>query len=121
MHEDLLRCILECGKNDLCLLDDIGYDVEEIVEYMLETGQRPTLNRILDEVFRRGVQQLADVLDEKLGNATKQLIAGRWTKKTAELVGALSGLRPWDDVGWYCNCQRRLLRHQVHAHRHPPG
>ena len=44
MRNDLIRAVLDCGTDDLNLLDDAGADMFKIVEQMRFEGQEITLN-----------------------------------------------------------------------------
>ena len=51
----VLKAILECGTDYLRILDEIGYDLGDIVDDLLAEGIKPTLNAITSEVFCKGV------------------------------------------------------------------
>ena len=55
MRNDLIRAVLDCGTDDLNLLDDAGADMFKIVEQMRFEGQEITLNGIMAEIFREGI------------------------------------------------------------------
>ncbi len=92
----VLMAVLECGTGDLCMLDDIRYDLGEIVESLLGEGLKPTLNRILGEVFRKGTEEMAQFISDRLCEPCED--------DSDETLAALRSLDPERDIGWYCNC-----------------
>lgn len=62
----VLKTVLECGMDDLRMLDDIGYDLGEIVEDMIARDIKPTLNAIMGEVFRKGVEELEQLINDRI-------------------------------------------------------
>lgn len=52
MRNDLIRAILECGVDDLRMLDDAGADIFDIIGQMKFEGIELTLNNIMAEVFK---------------------------------------------------------------------
>lgn len=60
-QQQLLCTILDCGTDDLLWLDDIGYDVNDIVEELLQEG-RLSYNEIWREVFLKGIEDLENVI-----------------------------------------------------------
>lgn len=64
--EELLCVLLDCCKGDLLVLENVGYDLGEIVEQLQSEGLQPSLNRITDEIFWKGQQELAEAVKEKL-------------------------------------------------------
>ena len=66
MRNDLIRAILNCGVDDLSMLDDSEADMFEIVEHMRSEGLELTLNEIMGEVFREGIHRLNVVTVEGL-------------------------------------------------------
>lgn len=92
----VLRTVLDCGTGDLCVLDDIGYDVGNIVEDLLAEGIKPTLNAITAEAFRKGAEELAQIVRERLCEPNEE--------DDAETLEALRLLNPERDIEWYCNC-----------------
>lgn len=92
----VLRTVLDCGTDDLCALDDIGYDVGNIVENLLAEGIKPTLNAITAEVFRNGVEELTQLVSERCCEPNEV--------DDEETLEALRSLNPERDIEWYCNC-----------------
>ena len=66
MRNDLIRAILDCGVNDLSMLDDAEADLFEIIGRMRDEGLELTLNGIMAEVFREGIFRLSEAVKEKI-------------------------------------------------------
>ena len=90
-----LKAILDCGISDLCILDGIDYDLEEIIDEMISDGKTPTLNAIVGEVFRKGVEELALLISDRLCAPGKD--------DSAEVLETLRTLNPERDISWRCN------------------
>ena len=58
----LLAHLLNCGTDDLSILDDIKYDIIDIVDDLLDDYFTPSLNNIIHEVFRKGIGELDDYI-----------------------------------------------------------
>ena len=62
VSEQLLAHLLNCGTDDLSILDDIKYDIIDIVDDLSDDYFTPSLNNIIDEVFRKGIEELDDFI-----------------------------------------------------------
>lgn len=112
-RDKALTAFLECGTDDLGVLDDIGYDVGKIIEKLYEEGLRPSLNAITSTVFRMGVDELTALLSEEIRNAHEELEANPDYEETVALnerLFALGQLNPNDDIEWFCNCLDTSVR-----------
>lgn len=58
----LLAHLLNCGTDDLSILDDIKYDIIDIVDDLSDDYFTPSLNNIIHEVFRKGIGELDDYI-----------------------------------------------------------
>lgn len=92
----ILKAILECGTDDLCVLDDIEYDLGDIVDGLLAEGIKPTLNAITGKVFRKGVEELTQLISDRLCEPGED--------DSEEALSAIRSLSPEKDIGWFCNC-----------------
>lgn len=63
-QEQILMTILKCGTLDLMFLDKIGYDVDEIVEDLMDNGIL-SYNAIWQEVFYKAILDLTSVIQDK--------------------------------------------------------
>ena len=52
--EELLCILLDCCMGDLLVLENVGYDLEEIAEQLKMEGLQPCLNMVTDEIFWKG-------------------------------------------------------------------
>lgn len=95
-QNSVLMAVLECGTDDLSILDDIGYDLGDIVEELIAGGIRPTLNAITGEVFRRGVEELTQRINDRLCEPEDG--------DNDEVKAELRILNPKKDINWFCNC-----------------
>lgn len=59
MQECILTRILNCGSADLCLLENINYDLDNILDDLMENNDL-SLNSIIREVFRMGARDLQE-------------------------------------------------------------
>lgn len=106
MRNDLIRAVLDCGEDDLSMLDDSGADMLKIVEKMRLEGLEITLNGIMEEVFKEGISRM----DEAVKSAKKRLEAedckGTLTEAGYERLEAihLHNLSPCRDFTYYVNC-----------------
>lgn len=98
----VLKAVLGCGTGDLYMLDGIGYDLGEMVEEMIAEGINPTLNNILGDVFRRGVEELAQLISDRLCEPGED--------DSEEVLEALRSLKPERDISWRCNCRDSGIR-----------
>lgn len=109
--EDILMVLLECGSLDLRILDDVGYDLGDIVEELSADGIKPTLNAITDEIFRRGqcelVAAVEDAIEERKDQQDDTDDTGEGEAeydRLQEEIDELESLSPEEDMEWFCNC-----------------
>ena len=94
-QEAILCSLLDCGTADLPMLEDINYDVEDIVQELSQDSCL-SLNNIFESVFQRGISDLQGAV-----NDLKQDFENEDNKEDAE---KLSCLNPEKDVEYFCNC-----------------
>lgn len=109
--EDILMVLLECGSLDLRILDDVGYDLGEIVEELQANGIKPTLNVITGEIFREGQRELTEAVEDAIQERKDQQAETDDTEegeaeyeRLQEEIDELEGLDPEEDMDWFCNC-----------------
>lgn len=109
--ERILAALLDCGSLDVCILEDVGYDLGEITEDLVLEGVKPTLNAITEAIFIKGMRELAEAVEEaikeriELQRHTDDTDDGR--AKYGQLqkeIDELERLDPEEDMGWFCNC-----------------
>ncbi len=111
-RDDILQCLLHCGSLDLSVLDDVEYDLCEIIEEMQFSGLPISLNAITHEVFRQGQRELEDAINDAIEEREQELfdmddIGDTETSEYNEIqeeINELKTLNPEEDMAWYCNC-----------------
>lgn len=65
MRNDLARAVLDCGVDDLSLLDDAGADMFETVQRMRNEGLEISLSGIIQEIFKEGIFRMSEKVKEE--------------------------------------------------------
>ena len=126
MQVCILTKLLDCGSADLSLLEDINYDLDEILDGLMKNGDL-SINSLFREVFRTGAMELKEEFElqkdyieerikEELEEVRKECIEyGLMTEEQIEedqdyikLVTDLEllhsdELNPEEDIECYCN------------------
>lgn len=63
-REYLLCALLDCGCDDLSMLDDVGYDIDEIVADAIDNYGKATLNTLLATIVVNGSADLDSAYKE---------------------------------------------------------
>ncbi len=117
-QECVMTKILDCGTADLSLLDDINYDLDDILDSLMENNCL-SLNNIFQEVFVKGAEELqeefenqkedikAEILYKIEENEAENLTE---TEEHKELISDLAllesgDLQPENDLEFYLNYQ----------------
>lgn len=117
-QECVMTKILDCGTADLSLLNDINYDLDDIIDSLMENNCL-SLNGIFQEVFIKGAEELqeefknqkedikAEILYKIEENETENLTE---TEEHKELISDLAllesgDLQPENDLEFYFNYQ----------------
>ena len=79
-QECVMTKILDCGTADLSLLDDINYDLDDIIDSLMENNCL-SLNGIFQEVFIKGAEELQEEFENQ-----KEDILNHHTSKGFKLV-----------------------------------
>ena len=121
-QEEILTNLLDCGTEDLKLLEDIKYDLYDILEYLKEYGS-VNINSIFREVFDKGAIDLNYAFIEQKDEIREQILEEMQTAKEEypdydlekdedyqELVNDLDlldneKLNPMEDLDYYLNWQ----------------
>lgn len=106
MRNDLIRAILDCGVDDLNMLDDSEANMFEIVGRMRLEGLDLTLNGIMAEIFREGIFRLGEEIKEARNNLEQKEQCGTLTEADYEKLQKIReyNLKPSADFGYYVNC-----------------
>ncbi len=104
--DEICCAFLECGYLDLQILDDVGYSIGEIIDDLRDEDIKPTLNAITDEIFRRGVEDLKEKIDDRVRDLEYGLESCEDDEREEmkQQKEALESLDPDEDIEWYCNC-----------------
>lgn len=109
--EEILMALLECGSMDLPILNDVGYDLKDIIDELIADDIKPTLNVITDKIFQRGQCELAaaveDAIDERKDQQADTDDTGEGKAEYDRLkkeIDELESLNPEEDMDWFCNC-----------------
>lgn len=105
MRNDLIRAVLDCGIDDLSILDESEADMFEVVKHMRLEGLEITLKGIMAEIFRDGIFRMSEAvreIKEKLESEEKD---GNLTEAGYEQLRAIRqhNLNPQSDFTYYLN------------------
>ena len=127
MQQAVLSKILDCGYCDLELLEDIEYDLDDIIQDCIDNGDL-SLHGIFRGVFWMGARDLQNAFDEQKDDIRDNILEALENEKTEwvdsgkmtveeledceehqELVADLELLdsdilNPENDMSYYCNC-----------------
>ena len=106
--ECILMKILDCGSADLELLEDIEYDLDDIIDDLMENNCL-SFNGILEEVFIKGAEDLANALEDKRETIREEIYAERervihdfevdYPNSTEEeLIGYIEDCKEWVEL-----------------------
>lgn len=107
MRNDLIRAILDCGIDDLRMLDDAGADMFDTIEQMKFEGMELTLNNIMAEVFKEGIHRLNEAVKAHGADLEKELQAGEVSDESKDQLEKMDRyhINPEKDFGYYVNCK----------------
>ena len=127
-QECVMTKILDCGTADLSLLDDINYDLDDILDSLMENNCL-SLNGIFQSVFVEGARELQEEFENQKEDIKAEILLRieeektEWvesgemtqeeleeTEEHKELVSDLAlleggELKPEDDLSYYLNYQ----------------
>ena len=106
MRNDLIRAVLDCGVDDLSLLDDSAADMFKIVEQMRFEGLELTLNGIMEEIFKEGIFRMNEAVKSIKKRLELEEYEGTLTEAGYEQLEAIRrhNLQPQNDFTYYLNC-----------------
>lgn len=79
-QEEILTNLLDCGTDDLKLLEDIEYDLYDILEYLKEYVSF-NINTIFREVFKKGAIDLNYAFRKREEEIREQILEEMQTAK----------------------------------------
>ena len=105
MRNDLIRAVLDCGVDDLSLLDDAGANIYETVNRIKEEGQEISLMSITEEIFKEGIFRMSEAVKQECKRLEYVARCGRLTAEGKEKLEAIrnNNLSPQQDFEYYLN------------------
>ena len=127
-QECVMTKILDCGTTDLSLLNDINYDLDDIIDSLMNNNCL-SLNGIFQEVFIKGAEELQEEFENKKEDIKAEILSRieeektEWvesgemtqeeleeTEEHKELISDLTllesgDLQPTNDLEFYLNYQ----------------
>lgn len=106
--EAYMMAMLECGTSDLELLEDVNFDIGDIVVRLLDEGIKPTLGEVLYEAFSMAIDNIKDDLEQRIRETETELRSidprkrRRWNE-CSDRLQELKSLRPREDIHLYFN------------------
>lgn len=106
MRNDLIRAVLDCGVDDLSMLDDTGADLFKVVERMRFEGLEITLNGIMEKIFMEGISRMDEAVKEARKKLEREEEVELLTEAGYEQLEAIRqhNLSPQSDFTYYVNC-----------------
>jgi hypothetical protein len=105
MRNDLMRAVLDCGVDDLSILDESEADMFEVVRQMRLEGMEITLKGIMAEIFREGIFRMSEAVREVRERLESEEKEGNLTEAGYEQLEAIRqyDLNPQSDFTYYLN------------------
>jgi len=108
-QERISTKLLGCGTSDLTLLEDIKYDLDDILDYLVKNNML-SLNQLLSEVFAWGKEELQSAycgLFKDLLKEYNDCYDDAEVDAKLDIKGRISDLESTnleEDFTWFCNC-----------------
>ncbi len=105
MRNDLMRAVLDCGVDDLSILDESEADMFEVVKQMRLEGLEITLKGIMAEIFREGIFRMNEAVREVRERLEREEKDGSLTEAGYERLEVIrqNDLNPQSDFTYYLN------------------
>ena len=97
----ILTKILGCGSSDLEILEDINYDLDEIIDE-LQTEGCLSFTELIRAVFYKGIDELKDKVQEYLQDLWNELKEGD-DAEIQKSIDEIETLNPEEDVEFFIN------------------
>ena len=104
-NECILTKILDCGSLDLAILEDIQYDLDEIIDDLMFDGCL-SFTELIRAVFRKGIDELKKVVNAEIERLREDWEDAEYedNKCGIELKRQeLETLSPDDDIEYFIN------------------
>lgn len=105
MRNDLFRAVLDCGIDDLSILDESEADMFEVVKLMRLEGLEITLKGIMAEIFREGIFRMSEAVRKVRERLESEEKEGNLTEAEYEQLKIIRryNLNPQSDFTYYLN------------------
>lgn len=100
-NECILTKLLDCGYADLEILEDIEYDLDDILQKLVDNNCL-SFNSLLHGVFSKGQQELTDAIENHLSDLNGCINEINNDDITSEITD-IKTLNPEEDMSWYLN------------------
>ena len=97
----ILTKLLNCGSCDLEMLEDIQYDLDDLLDD-LEENNNLSLNSLFDAVFYKGQFDLREAYDNLLADLNAEIENDEDVQRQIEELEELDVNK---DMSWFTNCQ----------------
>lgn len=102
--EELLRAMLDCGIDDLSMLDDVQYDWYEILEQLdWPDGEGFRFNRLMRAVVDVGIIYIKDAADDRICELEALVSERNLDEDEEKELAALRSIDPDSDIRGYFN------------------
>lgn len=99
-RDDFLMTVLECGRDDLSLLDDVNYDWGNILEDGLSDLRG--INGVMYAVFEYGIARINDSISDRIADLSAR--GEELDIEEKKELEELQTLVPNEDIRSYRNC-----------------
>ena len=99
----ILTHLLDCGSLDLQMLEDINYDLDEMLDDMIENGDL-SLNNLFALVFEKGKKDLKEAYNAYMADLESEFVQNPDDKVLAGVVMEFSAFNIDDDFSYFTNC-----------------
>ena len=101
-QQRVLMRLLHCGVDDLSLLDDIEYDLDDMIDEMVE-DQFLSLDNLLRLVFEEAKREFADAVNQMRDEVIEEYEAEFEEGDSRDEIETIRKLDPIQDFDYYIN------------------
>lgn len=103
-RDNVLMTLLNCGEWDLELLDNVGYDWDDILQFRDGCDWPASIDSVMQYVVAYGLRELDAAIQNRINTLRSSMEQGGLSGKKKKELDALRQLDPDDDIGRYFNC-----------------
>ena len=96
----LLTSILDCGYADIYLLEDCQYDMEDVIEYLEDSGLKMNINALVYAMFQLGKGEIQQAIDDRIKELESE---EELSEEEQDELNLLKELDPYDDIESFHN------------------